>query len=191
MSSSPSSNAHLTIPNFITLTRILLTPLFIICLIQKRYHLAFWVFVLAGISDVADGLVARLWEQKSPLGLYLDPLADKFLILSSFITLSIYNLIPPWLTVVVVSRDLVLALGVLVFKLANFPLLLKPSLTGKMSTTLQVAAVILVLLAKIWSLSPTLLLAIFWLTGGITAFSGIHYILRALRDMTQSQVREG
>ena len=113
MASSPVSQARLTIPNLITLFRIILTPLFIIFLIQGNYRKAFVVFVLAGVSDLADGLIARTWQQKSRLGSYLDPLADKLLMAASFVTLSIYQQIPSWLTVVVLSRDVTLATGVL------------------------------------------------------------------------------
>jgi len=186
MATSSGSNAHLTIPNFITLTRILLTPLFIIFLINERYQQALWVFLLAGLSDVADGIIARRGHQKSPRGRCLDPLADKLLMGSSFVTLSIYNLVPSWLTVVVISRDVVMVLGITVFKLANFPLVVKPSIAGKMSTTFQVSAVLLVLVVKTWNLSPGILMPWFWLTGGVTTISGIHYVLQALRGATQS-----
>jgi len=187
MASSLDSQPRLTIPNIITLARILLTPLFIILLIQKRYHQALWIFVLAGISDMADGLIARRWQQKSPLGAFLDPLADKLLMCSSFVTLSIYHLIPPWLTVIVISRDVVLVLGVMLFKMVNFPVIVRPSLAGKLSTATQVATVLLVLLAKYWTISPVSLKTWFWLTGALTTSSGIHYILQALRGATQSQ----
>ncbi len=191
MSVSSGSNAHLNIPNFITLIRILLTPLFIIFLIQERYHLALWVFLFAGISDVIDGIIARRWHQKTPLGTFLDPLADKLLMGSSFVTLSIFSLMPSWLTVVVISRDVVMVLGILVFKLWNFPLIFKPSVFGKMSTTFQVSTVLMVLVVKAWNLSPNFLIPLFWLTGVVTAISGIHYVLYALRGATQSQNQEG
>ena len=87
MASSPVSQARLTIPNLITLFRIILTPLFIIFLIQGNYRKALVVFVLAGVSDMADGLIARTWQQKSRLGSYLDPLADKLLMAASFVNL--------------------------------------------------------------------------------------------------------
>ena len=187
MASSLDSKAHLTIPNLITLARILLTPLFIIFLIQKRYPQALWVFVLAGLSDMADGLIARRWQQKSPLGALLDPLADKLLMCSSFVTLSIYHLIPPWLTVIVISRDVALVLGVMLFKMVNFPVVVRPSLAGKLSTATQVATVLLVLMAKSWTVSPAFLKALFLLTGALTTISGIHYILQALRGAAQPQ----
>jgi cardiolipin synthase (CMP-forming) len=190
MASSLDSRARLTIPNLITLARILLTPLFIILLIQKRYQPAMWIFILAGLSDLADGLIARRWQQKSPLGTFLDPLADKLLMGSSFVTLSISHLIPSWLTVIVLSRDLVLILGVMLLKLTNFPVVVHPSLAGKLSTTTQVVTVLLVLVAQSWPISPVFLEALFWLTGGLTAISGTHYILQALWGATHSQNRQ-
>jgi cardiolipin synthase (CMP-forming) len=191
MASTVDSKARLTIPNLITLARILLTPLFIIFLIQKRYQPALGIFVLAGLSDLADGLIARRWGQKSPLGTFLDPLADKLLMGSSFITLSIAYLIPPWLTVIVLSRDLILVFGVTLFKLVHLPVVVQPSLAGKLCTATQVSTVLLVLVAQSWPLSPACLNALFWLTGGITALSGIHYVLQALWGVTHSHNREG
>ena len=187
MSSRPVSQASLTIPNVITLIRILLTPLFVIFLIQGYYHKALAVFVLAGLSDLADGLIARVWHQKSRLGSYLDPLADKLLMAASFVTLSVYRQIPPWLTVVVISRDLAMALGVLIFRLADIPLVIKPSLAGKWTTTLQVSTVFLVLLGKLWHVSHMVLWIFFWATGILTTISGIHYLYGGLKMMNLSQ----
>jgi cardiolipin synthase (CMP-forming) len=183
--------ARLTVPNIITLARILLTPLFIIFLIQKHYHQALWVFVLAGLSDMADGLIARRWQQRSPLGTFLDPLADKLLMGSSFVTLAIYHHIPSWLVVIVISRDLVLVLGVTLFKLVNFPVVVHPSLAGKLSTATQVTTVFLVLVVTAWNLSPDFLTALFWLTGILTTISGIHYILQALWNGAHCQDDRG
>ncbi len=187
MASRSYSRASLTIPNLITLARILLTPLFIIFLIQGCYRKALIVFLLAGLSDLADGLIARGWQQKSRLGSYLDPLADKLLISSSFVALSIAHQIPPWLTVVVISRDVALGLGVLVLKLAEYPLTIRPSLAGKWTTTVQLATVLLVLVGKIWFVPLNILLGLFWLTGGLTAISGVHYLYRGLKVVSQSQ----
>lgn len=191
MASRPYSRASLTIPNLITLARILLTPLFIIFLIQGRYRKALIVFLLAVLSDLADGLIARLWQQKSPLGSYLDPLADKLLLDSSFVTLSIAHLIPPWLTVVVISRDVALTLGVLMLRLLEYPLVIQPSLAAKLTTTFQAGTVLLVLIGKIWYLPPQLLQVLFWVTGGLTAISGIHYIYGGLVMFSQSQRNGG
>jgi cardiolipin synthase len=190
MSSRSPSRASLTIPNLITLTRILLTPLFIIFLIQGCYRKALIVFLLAGVSDLADGLIARRWQQKSPLGSYLDPLADKLLISSSFVALSIAHQIPPWLTVVVISRDVALGLGVLLLKLADYRLVVRPSLAGKWTTTVQLVTVLMVLVGRIWPLPLKLLLGLFWLTGGLTAVSGVHYLYQGLKMVGQSPASE-
>jgi cardiolipin synthase len=187
MASPPVSQASLTIPNLITLLRILLTPLFIIFLIQGAYHKALFVFLLAGVSDLADGLIARTWSQKSRLGSYLDPLADKVLMASSFVTLSIYREIPSWLTVVVISRDVALGLGVLIFRLADIPLEVRPSLVGKWTTTFQVSTVFLVLVNKIWPFSPLVLQTFFWCTGALTTISGIHYMYNGIKMMNMFQ----
>jgi cardiolipin synthase len=187
MASRPDSRASLTIPNLITLVRILLTPLFIIFLIQGNYRKAMVVFILAGVSDLADGLIARTWQQKSRLGSYLDPLADKILMAASFVTLSIYQQIPSWLTVVVLSRDVALALGVLIFRLADIPLVVRPSLAGKWTTTFQLLTVGFVLLSKILAIPPLLLLALFWGTGVLTSISGIQYFYRGIKQVNMFQ----
>ena len=187
MPSSPVSQASLTIPNLITLFRILLTPLFIIFLIQGSYPKALVVFILAGVSDLADGLIARTWQQKSRLGSYLDPLADKILMAASFVTLSIYHQIPSWLTVLVLSRDVVLAIGVLIFRLADIPLVIRPSLAGKWTTTFQLTTVGFVLLSKIWAFPPLVLPVFFWVTGLLTTISGIQYFYRGIKQTNMFQ----
>jgi cardiolipin synthase len=187
MASSPVSQARLTIPNLITLFRIILTPLFIIFLIQGNYRKALVVFVLAGVSDMADGLIARTWQQKSRLGSYLDPLADKLLMAASFVTLSIYHQIPSWLTVVVLSRDVVLAMGVVIFRLADIPLVVRPSLAGKWTTTFQLITVGFVLLSKIWAFPPLVLPVFFWATGALTTISGLQYFYRGIKQTNMFQ----
>ena len=187
MVARPDSQANLTIPNLITLFRIILTPLFIIFLIQGNYRKALVVFVLAGVSDLADGLIARTWQQKSRLGSYLDPLADKILMAASFVTLSIYHQIPSWLTVVVLSRDVVLAVGVVIFRLADIPLVVRPSLAGKWTTTFQLITVGFVLLSKIVTIPPLLLLGLFWVTGALTAISGMQYFYSGIKQMNKFQ----
>lgn len=193
MPSRPLSKASLTIPNLITLTRILLTPLFIIFLIQGRHRQALAIFLLAGVSDLADGLIARWWQQKSRLGAYLDPLADKLLMCASFVTLGIFRAIPSWLVVVVLSRDVILGLGVLILRLADYPLVIRPSLAGKFTTALQLITVTLVLLVKgkLWRLPPEVMSVIFYITGGLTIISGIHYIFQELMLVSQNGELEG
>jgi cardiolipin synthase (CMP-forming) len=190
MDSQPVSQANLTIPNIITMVRILLTPLFIIFLIQGRYHRALTIFLLAGLSDLADGLIARAWHQKSRLGSYLDPLADKILMAASFVTLSIYQEIPSWLTVVVLSRDVALGLGVVIFRLADIFLVVRVSRVGKWTTTFQVTTVFVVLVSKLWAIPPVVLTTLFWTTGILTTVSGIGYLYNGIRLMDSSQAND-
>jgi len=187
MVARPDSQANLTIPNLITLFRILLTPLFIIFLIQGNYRKALLVFVLAGVSDMADGLIARTWQQKSLLGSYLDPLADKILMAASFVTLSIYHQIPSWVTVVVLSRDVILALGVLIFRLADVPLVIRPTLSGKWTTTFQLITIGFVLLNKIITFPRLILLGLFWVTAALTIISGLQYFYRGIKQTNMFQ----
>jgi cardiolipin synthase (CMP-forming) len=188
MASRSAPLGSLTIPNFITLIRILLTPLFIIFLIQGHYRRALIIFILAGVSDLADGLIARWWQQKSRLGSYLDPLADKLLMAASFVTLSIARVIPSWLTVVVLSRDVVLGLGALILRMTDYPLVIKPSLAGKWTTTIQLVTVGLVLLGKgkLVLLPDGVLTAFFYVTGGLTVGTGVHYVYRGLLLVSQN-----
>jgi cardiolipin synthase len=166
----------MTIPNLITSIRIILTPIFIIYLINERFLSALVVFVLAGLSDSADGLIARLFSQKSRLGTFLDPLADKILLIASFITLAIINRIPPWLTVIVISRDVLILLGVLILFLNKTDLSIRPSILSKMTTCLQLATVFIVLSREQVGLFSQFVEYIFWITGLLTISSGLHYM---------------
>jgi len=191
MAESSPPPPHLTVPNIITLFRILLTPLFLIFLIQKNYPRALLVFFLAGLSDMADGLIARAWQQKTPLGAFLDPMADKLLMVTSFVALGIYRLIPPWLAVVVISRDVILVVGALILKMAEARLVIRPSLAGKWTTTLQIGTVFFVLVAKVWALPGLLLTSFFWATALLTAASGIHYMSQGMQLMNETVQKQG
>ena len=136
----------MTVPNLITTIRIILAPVFIIYLINDEFILALIVFVLCGLSDGVDGLVARLFNQKSTLGTYLDPLADKIVLVAAFIALSVRHLLPAWLTVLVISRDILILLGVLVLFINKHELNVKPSILSKITTCLQFVTVVIALL---------------------------------------------
>jgi cardiolipin synthase len=181
MTTEPSlPPTSLTVPNAITLIRILLTPLFVILLIQGRHGPALAVFLAASLSDFIDGLIARHWQQRSPLGTVLDPLADKLLLMSSFILLSLYRFIPPWLAVVVISRDFILVAGILILKLFDYPVAVRPTLAGKFTAAAQMITVFVVLLSRQVPLPGTFLKVWFLLTGALSAYSGIQYLARGL-----------
>ena len=99
----------LNIPNIITFIRIVIIPVFVTALIYRRYDYALFLFIAAAVSDALDGLLARITKQKTKLGAFLDPLADKSLLVTSFVLFSVYGWIPMWLTIIVISRDLIVS----------------------------------------------------------------------------------
>jgi cardiolipin synthase len=165
----------INIPNILTVIRILLTPLFIIFLQKGLFSFALLVFTVAGISDGLDGLIARWFNQRSALGAYLDPIADKLLLVSSFVTLAILKLIPGWLTIVVLSRDILIVIGILSFAIMEVKIEIKPSFISKFTTVAQLATVFLVLVNPVASEAVRIKNFSYWVTAGLTIFSGLHY----------------
>jgi cardiolipin synthase len=166
----------MTIPNLITSIRIILTPILIIYLINNKFLSALVVFILAGLSDGIDGLVARVFDQKSKLGAYLDPLADKILLIATFVVLSVRGFVPPWLTVVVISRDTLILLGVLILFLNGTDFTVRPSILSKMTTCLQLGTVFVVLSKSHFHFRLPSSDYLFWVTGILTISSGLHYM---------------
>ena len=124
----------MNIPNILTIIRILSVPVFVICLFYDRFWVALLIFVGAGITDGLDGLIARVYHQRTTTGAYLDPIADKLLLATAFIVLAILGNIPVWLTVIVIAKDVIVALGVLILFLTSRRVEVKPVLIGKTTT---------------------------------------------------------
>ena len=167
----------INIPNILTVARILLTPLFVILLIKNLFAHALIVFTLAGISDGLDGFIARYFNQRTVMGSYLDPIADKFLLSAAFITLAILTIIPAWLTVIVISRDILILVGIAVFAITNIKVNIKPSIVSKFTTAVQLGTIFIVLLGFYF---PAVVIAeppALWITAGFTILSGLHYML--------------
>jgi cardiolipin synthase len=166
-----------------------MVPLFIIALVNGDARKALVLFVVAGLTDSLDGFVARFWKQKSPLGAYLDPAADKLMMMAAYITLSIPSLnrgteIPIWVTVLVIGRDVLIVIVALVLHLAAGERSFPPTFLGKVNTAVQVAAVVLVLLSANFSTVRSLDLAatfFVYTVAVLTVASGLGYILRASR----------
>lgn len=175
------------LPNSITFIRIVLLPVFATAIIYKRYDIALGVFAVAAISDFLDGMVARYTNQQTKLGAFLDPLADKVLMTTSFVLFSVYNLIPLWLSITVISRDLIIVIGWMSLHIVYGISTIKPSLAGKTANALQLITIAWVLI-KINNLSPVefdvnyLYLAV----AGFSIASALQYIIRAFRDSTNS-----
>ena len=176
----------MTIPNLITILRVLLVPIFVIYIINDRTLGSLIIFIIASVSDALDGFIARVFHQKSDLGTYLDPLADKILLVTAYITLSILKMIPSWLAVLIISRDVIILLGVLVLYLNRHPVNVHPSLLSKSTTCLQIATILMVLSNGYLNIEP-IKIYIFWLTAGFTIASGLQYIRIGLVILTQGE----
>jgi cardiolipin synthase (CMP-forming) len=138
----------MSIPNLITLARILLVPIVVWAIISGEMGAAFLLFVAAGISDAVDGFLAKRFGMASELGAYLDPLADKTLLVSIYVSLGITRDVPAWLVILVVSRDIMIVGAVLLSWLLGQPLAIKPLLVSKLNTGAQIVFAALVLGAR-------------------------------------------
>ena len=172
------------IPNVLTLARILAVPLFLSLLVEGEHDAAVAVFVAAGVTDAVDGMIARMWNMRTELGAHMDPLADKLLVVSSFIALGIMGLVPRPLMIVVIMRDVVILGGfLLTAAVVGKSMEMAPSLSGKLTTFTQLLSVTLVLLdlASWASVPQPLLSGVFWATGAASFVSGSGYVLRGMR----------
>ena len=135
----------MNIPNLITLGRILLVPVVVWAIASGAMWIAFVLFLAAGVSDAVDGFLAKRFQMTTELGAYLDPLADKALIVSIYLTLGINNLIPRWLVILVVSRDILIVGGIMLSWLVGKPLKIKPLVVSKLNTVAQIVFACVVL----------------------------------------------
>jgi cardiolipin synthase len=173
----------MNLPNALTLFRILLVPAFLIAVIYGWLAAALILFITAGITDLLDGVLARRYRHETILGSFLDPVADKLLMTVSFISLAVIGLLPPWLGVLAVSKDLFVVIGMAVLYFSGQPVAAVPTLWGKQTTFLQIVTLGLVLLFAVAEVDPRVLGPLFVLTGAVTAFSGLHYIISGLRSL--------
>jgi cardiolipin synthase (CMP-forming) len=166
----------MSLPNFITALRIVVTPIFVIMLMDRKFEAAIILFGLAAISDGLDGLLARAMKQKTTLGAVLDPVADKLLLSSAYIVLGALQVLPRWLAVIVISRDVLIMLGVGILFIFRAPIKVRPSYISKITTFIQIVTIFYALsnefLFSLQLLKPLLV----WGTAAITILSGLHYL---------------
>jgi cardiolipin synthase len=182
----------ITLPNFVTLFRMAIIPFFILAVNEHDFRLALWIFVVAGLTDALDGWLARKLGARSVIGAYLDPIADKLLLTAAYIALTIPQgqavVIPLWLAILTLFRDfLIMLVAVILYAVEDvqrFP----PSVLGKLTTTMHVATVCLVLLANIVKLPSPLLTACFYTSFALVILSGFNYIYRASRFIEAARV---
>jgi cardiolipin synthase len=198
------SSRIVTIPNVLTVIRMILIPVFVICLYYQRFGWALAIFVWAGITDGLDGMLARRFDQKSQLGTILDPIADKLLLVTSFVTLSMPSIIsrsalpaphdnfhlpvPFWVTVAVISRDVFIVVGAATINIVTGFRHFRPSLLGKANTVVQISAIVTILIAALLPALRGYLLPTVYMTVFVFAIlSGVHYIFHAARLLGERQ----
>jgi len=179
-----------TIPNIITLGRIILVPIIVWAIVSSQMEIAFAIFVVAGVSDAVDGFLAKRFNMTSELGALLDPLADKALLVSIYISLGVWGEIPRWLVILVVSRDIMIVSAVIVSWLFDKPVAMKPLMVSKLNTVVQVAFAAIVLASLAFNFNPRPYDLI--LMGFVTVFTLVSvslYLVEWVRHMSTIEAR--
>jgi cardiolipin synthase len=178
---APSGKGPWTLPNFITLARLAALPFFLLAISEGRFGIALVLFVAAGISDGIDGYLARRFDMSSALGAYLDPIADKLLLIGSYLFLAMPSFpgaikVPMWLAFLVISRDVLLLTVGLLLILTSSARRFPPTWLGKVATVTLIVTVLFVLCANLWSWPWPIMVISFGAAGTATILSGFHYV---------------
>ncbi|MBN8942320.1 MAG: CDP-alcohol phosphatidyltransferase family protein [Rhizobiales bacterium] len=175
----------MSIPNLLTILRILLVPVVVWAISQGQMGVALGIFVFAGVTDAVDGYIAKRFNQQTELGAYLDPVADKTLIVSIYVSLAIFGFIPPWVVILVVSRDFMIVGGVLLSTLLDKPLAIQPLFVSKANTVAQIVFAALVLAAQGLGLNLGVAIAlVMWTVAVLTLASAGAYLVAWVRHMS-------
>ncbi len=186
-------NLPINIPNILTVSRILLIPVFVIFLLKDLMTFALLTVIYAAVSDGLDGLLARYFKQQSALGSYLDPIADKLLLTSAYISLAVLKYIPGWLTVLVISRDVFIVLAFAIFVLFDIKVDAKPSLISKWTTVAQLTTIMVTLLSLEFPIALALIVKppLYWIVAILTILSGFHYVYVGLDILQEASNTRG
>ena len=168
----------LSLPNLISIVRLILVPLIVSLMLGKDYELAFALFVIAGVSDAVDGYIAKRFDMRTVLGAYLDPIADKALLVGVYVTLGVQGEMAQLLVTLVVSRDLLIVGAVILSYIVGHPLKIAPLMLSKLNTLTQIllAAAMLASLGFLPALDPVLVPGQ-WIVAATTLLSGLAYFL--------------
>ena len=178
---SSVADIPINLPNSLTVLRILLVPVYVGLFLYGHYDAALITLLIAALTDVLDGMIARLTDQRTRLGEYLDPLADKLLLMSAIITLSVLDFIPIWAVIVVVSRDAILLVGTVIANLSETNINISPTAMGKEKTFAQVCYVIAIMLQVTGQVPVSLVEPFLWVMVILTVGSGVHYLWRGIQ----------
>src|SRR5215471_14438936 len=180
---------RLSIPNLITLGRILLVPVVVWAITAGEMRVAFVLFLAAGISDAVDGFLAKRFGMATELGAYLDPLADKAMLVSIYVALGITDAVPRWLVILVVSRDIMIVSAVILSWLVDKPVPLKPLAVSKLNTVAQIALACVVMAALGFEFDATMaVLALTALVAALTLLSIAFYVAEWVRHMNRAEI---
>lgn len=197
IASSPVSSRIVTVPNLLTMFRMALIPVFVSLLFYRKFTWALGIFILAGLTDGLDGLLARRLNQGSQLGTILDPIADKLLLVTSFVVLSMPAInpqplprhfpVPFWVTAAVFSRDIFILVGAAAINIVTGFRRFRPSWLGKINTTVQIMAIAAVLIAARFPGLSGYLPTVYTTVFSFAVISGIHYIFFASRLLNEER----
>ncbi len=168
----------MTLPNFITIARIFLVPAIVWLLFAHSYALALMLFLLAGLSDALDGFIAKQFNLRSELGAYLDPLADKVLLVAIYVVMGIFEHLPTWLVIMVVSRDVAIVGAVMLSWLLHKPVEMDPHVVSKANTVMQILLVVLVLAGLAFARVPEALVNVGTAVVGLLTLASLAVYLR-------------
>jgi cardiolipin synthase (CMP-forming) len=184
------AGAFLSIPNLITLGRIMLVPIVVWAIASNAMLSAFVLFLAAGVSDGVDGFLAKRFNMTTELGAYLDPVADKALIVSIYVTLGIHGEIPGWLVILVVSRDIMIVGAVVLSWVVGSPIMVKPLLVSKLNTVAQIAFACVVLGSLGFNIEAKMLtLVLMGLVACLTLLSVVAYVAEWIRHMNSAAAK--
>lgn len=167
----------LNIPNILTLGRIIITPVIVFAILRDEPALALALMIAAGITDMLDGAIARYFNQRTTVGAYLDPLADKLMLISTFVALFLIDEVPLFLFLAVVFRDAVIVLGAFAYEMVTRQLKMEPSMISKVTTFMQIVYIVTLLFHMAYPLADLWVQVMVWSTFAVTCISGIHYML--------------
>lgn len=176
----------INLPNSLTVLRILLVPVFVGFLLYEYFDYALVTLLVAAVTDGLDGAIARITDQRTRLGEYLDPLADKLLLMSAIVTLSVLHFIPLWAVILVVSRDAILLTGTVLANLTDIDIDIAPTWLGKGTTLAQICYVIMVILFATERVSGEAVIPFLAVMVVLTTGSGVHYLFRGIQHLNSS-----
>jgi len=180
----------LNIPNLLTLARILITPFIIYAILEQQAVLALILMAAAGVTDMLDGAIARYFNQRSTVGSYMDPLADKLLLISTIVTLYFIDHLPLYLFLAVIFRDLIIVVGAIAYEMVTHKLEMQPSIASKVTTFLQITLVLAVLSDMAWQFPGQNVLELsILLTFAFTCISGLQYMVVWMRKAVTDEAK--